>query len=355
MRKPSCLSAGFILFSLALSGAPASAQAPVIDHQQVACVVAEKFALFSARFDPAESVARARLHFRAEGGPVWYYVEMKPQAGAFQGTLPKPRKTTKKIQYYIEVVDKAFAESRTPEYAPDVVDGAAACGMKKALAGVANAASVIVNGPAGAPLIPAGFASSGIVAAGAAAGAAVGAAAGISTAAIVAGVVGGGAAVAGGVAIAAGGRDTTTTTTTTTLPTLTGSWAGTAPDGLIITTSLECEIEHDLFLELTQTGPSLGGTWRAVLRRPNPNPPSGSVCTNPVGNVLGPHPISGTVGAGSVSFTVTIPQTPDPRPGDLLVTLTVNFTGTFNASRMSGTWACAANCPQTGSWAVNRR
>ncbi|PYQ15210.1 MAG: hypothetical protein DMF79_20010, partial [Acidobacteria bacterium] len=123
-------------------------------------MVAGKFALLSARFDPAESVARARVQFRAEGGPVWYYVEMKPQAGAFLGTLPKPRKSTKKIQYYIEVVDKAFAESRTAEYAPDVVDGAAACGMKKAMAGVANAASVVVGGPAGAPLIPAGFASS---------------------------------------------------------------------------------------------------------------------------------------------------------------------------------------------------
>ena len=93
MRPRPCL-APFVFSAFALSGAPASAQAPVIDHQQVACVVAEKFALFSARFDPAESVARARLHFRAEGGPVWYYVEMKPQAGAFQGTLPKPRKTT---------------------------------------------------------------------------------------------------------------------------------------------------------------------------------------------------------------------------------------------------------------------
>ena len=274
-------------------------------------MVAEKFALLSARFDPAERVARARVHFRAEGGPVWYYVEMKPQAGAYQGTLPKPRKSTKKIQYYIEVVDKAFAESRTAEYAPDVVDGAAACGMKKAMAGVANAVSVVVGGPAGAPLIPAGFASSGIVGAGVAAGAAAGAAAGVSTAAIVAGVVGGGAAVTG-VVVATGGDETTATTTTTLAPTLTGSWAGTTPDGLIITTRIECELEHDLFLELTQAGASLGGTWRAVLRKPNPNPPSGSVCTNPVGNVMGPLQISGTVGAGSVSFTLMIP--PDPNP-----------------------------------------
>ncbi len=317
-------------------------------------MVAEKFALLSARFDPAESVARARVHFRAEGGPVWYYVEMKPQAGAYQGTLPKPRKSTKKIQYYIEVVDKAFAESRTAEYAPDVVDGAAACGMKKAMAGVANAASVVVGGPAGAPLIPAGFASSGIVGAGVAAGAAAGAAAGVSTATIVAGVVGGGAAVTG-VVVATGGDETTATTTTTLAPTLTGSWAGTTPDGLIITTRIECELEHDLFLELTQAGASLAGTWRAGLRKPNPSPPSGSVCTNPVGNVVGPLPISGTVGAGSLSFMLTIPPDPNPQPGDLLLPLTVNFTGSFTATRMSGTWSCVANCPQTGTWAVNRR
>ena len=355
MTRPSCI-VPLAFSSFALSGANASAQAPVIDHQQVACVVAEKFALFSARFDPAESVARARVHFRAEGGPVWYYVEMKPRADGYYGTLPKPRKSTKTIQYYIEVVDKAFAESRTPEYAPDVVDSAAACGTKKAVASVATVASVVVGGPAGAPLIPAGFASSGIVAAGAAAGVAAGAAAGVSTAVIVASVVGGGAAVAG-VAVAAGGQgDTTTTTTTTTLPpTLTGSWAGTAPDGLILTTNIECELEHDLVLDLTQAGASLGGTWRTVLRRPNPNPPSGSLCTNPVGNVVGPLPISGTVGAGSVSFTLMIPPPPNPQPGDLLVPLTVNFTGSFTATRISGTFACVANCPQTGTWAVNRR
>jgi len=42
-------------------------------------------------------VARARVHFRAEGGPVWSYVEMKVRDGVFYGTLPKPRKSTKKI------------------------------------------------------------------------------------------------------------------------------------------------------------------------------------------------------------------------------------------------------------------
>ncbi len=352
--RPSCI-VSLLFSSFALSVANAFAQAPVIDHQEVGCVVAEKFPLFSARFDPAESVARARVHFRAEGGPLWYYVEMKPRGDAFYGTLPKPRKTTKKIQYYIEVVDKAFAESRTPEFAPDVMEGAAACDMKKALAGAAKAASVVVGGPAGAPLIPAGFAPSGIAAAGAAAGVAAGAAAGVSTAVIVAGVVGGGAAVAG-VAVAAGGRGempTTTTTTTTLPPSLTGSWVGTAPDGIILTTNIECETESDLSLDLTQTGPGLGGTLTLVVRKLNPGPPPPpNSCSDPVGTVRGPFPLSGTVGAGSVSFTATFPQPENPRtPG----ALTVNFMGTFTAVRMSGAFACVANCPQAGTWAVNRR
>jgi hypothetical protein len=350
MTRPSCF-VPLVLSAFALPGAPASAQAPVIDHQGVACVVAEKFALLSARFDPAESVARARVHFRAEGGPVWYYVEMKPQAGAFQGTLPKPRKSTKKIQYYIEVVDKAFAESRTAEYAPDVVDGAAACGMKKAMAGVANAASVVVGGPAGAPLIPAGFASSGIVGAGVAAGAAAGAAAGVSTAAIVAGVVGGGAAVAG-VAVATSQDETVTTTTTTTTlpPSAAGHWVGTAPDGIIITTNVECGVESDLVLDLTQSGTTLGGTWTITSRRLNPNPPPGSLCDGELGRVTGPVPISGTASSPNVAFTVSFST---GEPGEPPVT--VNFMGTFTAARMGGTLACAANCNETGTWAVNRR
>jgi hypothetical protein len=337
------------------------AQAPAIDHQEVACVVAEKFPLFSARVDPAESVARARVHFRAEAGPVWYYVEMKREAGVFRGTLPKPKKSTKKIHYYIEAVDKALAESRTQEYSPDVVSGADACSRKMAVASVSSATSVVVGAPAGAPLPPLGFAPSGIAAAGAAtagSAAVAGAAAGVSTAVIVAGVVGAGAAAAG-IAVAAGGHGesattTTTTTTTTTLPpvNVSGNWAGTAPDGIIITTNVECDAEADLFLDLTQAGTSLSGTWRAVVRRLNPNPPPRSNCSDTTGNVLGPYSISGTVGAEGLSFTVAIPPAPPPGPP---APLTVNFTGTFTATRMSGTWACATNCPQTGTWAVNRR
>jgi hypothetical protein len=353
MRR-SCI-VPLVLSSLAISDA--LAQTPVIDHQEVACVVAEKFPLFSARLDPAESIARVRVHFRAEGGPVWYYVEMKNREGVFYGTLPKPRKSTKKIHYYIEVVDKSLAESRTQEYSPDVVSGADACSRKMAVASVSGATSVVVGAPAGAPLPPLGFAPSGIVAAGtasAAGSAAVaGAAAGVSTAVIVAGVVGAGAAAAG-IAVAAGkqGGSTTTTvpTTTTTLPpqiNLTGSWAGTAPDGLITTANLECDAEHDLFLDLTHTGTSLGGTWRVVLRKLNPNASRRFRCTDPVGTVMGPFPIQGTASSGTVSFTVTVASSPTQA--------TASFTGTFTATRMNGTWACVGgSCPQSGTWAVNR-
>ena len=47
------------------------ARSLTIDHKQVGCVVAERFPVISARVDPAASVGRARVYFRAAGGPHW--------------------------------------------------------------------------------------------------------------------------------------------------------------------------------------------------------------------------------------------------------------------------------------------
>ena len=100
-----CLLVGCVL------AAPAGLRADEmsISHEAVGCVVAEKYAVLEARFDPVENVARARVYYRADGGPAWYFVEMKPQSGAFYGTLPKPKKGLKRINYYIDVLDKAAA------------------------------------------------------------------------------------------------------------------------------------------------------------------------------------------------------------------------------------------------------
>jgi len=199
------------LATLLLSGMQANAQTPVIDHQPVACATADKFARLEARFSPAESVAKARVVFQGQTTD-WYSVAMKPEGSAFTGVLPKPKKDLKSFRYYIEVTDKALGTSRTSDYSVAVVDSASAC-KGKAMAGVLGSASVIIQGPAGVAALPAGFASSGVVA-GSAAGSTAGASSaaagggGLSTAAVVG--IAGGVAAAAGVAVAvknSGGED----------------------------------------------------------------------------------------------------------------------------------------------------
>jgi hypothetical protein len=147
---------------------PAAARAQVaIEHDAVGCVAAGKFPRFTARLVPAESVARARLHFRPQGWPHWYSVPMARERDGFFGLLPKPEAKLARLEYYISVTDASFQESRTSEHAPAVVSGPGGCQQGKVLALAVRAARVIVHSPEGvanAPLVPAGFSTDGVVA-----------------------------------------------------------------------------------------------------------------------------------------------------------------------------------------------
>ena len=181
--------AGVVVLLLSLVPARAGSQGVTIEHGEIACVVAGQFPRIDARITPAEQVAKARTFFHADDDALWYFVEMKAEAGVFQGVLPRPLKTAKRIHYYIETTDKAVAQTRTQEYAPEVVPDAGACSKKGAVAAIAGAATkVVVGGQAGGSGVPAGFAASAAATAG-----------GISTTALVVGgvvVAGGAAAVA---------------------------------------------------------------------------------------------------------------------------------------------------------------
>jgi hypothetical protein len=187
-------------------GAPAASVPPAlagdalaIEHHPVHCVVAGKYPQLDACFQPAERVARARVYFRAEGEPEWYYVEMKPEAPCFRGTLPRPKKSLERMRYYIAVTDRDFAEARTEEYAASVVGSEKACTIG-AVAPYVTTASVVVSGAAA---LPAGFAGAGLLA-------------GIGTTTALAGAAIVGAGTAG--AVIAGGSDEPTTTTTSRPP-----------------------------------------------------------------------------------------------------------------------------------------
>ena len=202
-----------VLGGLLLAAPSIWAQSPSIDHQPVACVVAEKFPRLDARIHPGDSVATARILFQAELSPVWYAVSMKAEGPAFVGVLPKPKSSLKSFRYYIEVTDKAFGTARTPEYTSSVAARPGECPGKVAAA--LGSASVVLNVPAGAAALPAGFAATGVVAgsstsAAATAGATAGGGGGLSTGAI-AGIVGGAGAAAVGIAAVATKEAGTTT------------------------------------------------------------------------------------------------------------------------------------------------
>src|SRR4029079_10059503 len=142
--------------------ATASAAGAVeITHGPVHCVVADRFPQLTARFSPADGVARARVHFRPQGGAHWYSVPLRAECDAFAAVLLRPRASLAALQYYIDVTGRDLQESRTEEYQATIASGPGACADKKVAGAVASAA-VSLEAPAGAPAIPAGFSSAGV-------------------------------------------------------------------------------------------------------------------------------------------------------------------------------------------------
>jgi len=196
--------------------APAAAPHPgalTIDHRAPGCVAAGKYARLAACFRPQNALARARVYFRAGGTGDWFYVEMSGAPPCLEGVLPRPKKSLRRIEYYVAATDRTFAESRTSERVLQVTrDGKCPVGP---LAPVASVASAVIGSVSGAA--PAGF---------------VTAAGGLSPLLIAGGVavVGGGTAA---VVVGGGGGEespvtttlppATTTTTTTTASTTTTS------------------------------------------------------------------------------------------------------------------------------------
>src|SRR5262252_1086464 len=103
-----------LVFALA-----AQAQAPAIQHDPVDCIVAGKFAVIPACFEPADQMARARVYFQAEESTSWYYVDVKAQGAAcWSGILPKPKSELldHHVRYYVEVVTRGMDATRTADH-----------------------------------------------------------------------------------------------------------------------------------------------------------------------------------------------------------------------------------------------
>jgi hypothetical protein len=141
------------------------AAGPAIEHKAVSCIVAGQFPRLDACFAPQEDLSRARVHFRADGTPHWYFVDMTAAGGCRSVLLPKPLPTTTAIDYYVSALGRTFDETRTSEYTPRVVAREGDCEDDLLVAGSAGSATVLLGAAAGAPAVPAGFSPQGIVAA----------------------------------------------------------------------------------------------------------------------------------------------------------------------------------------------
>lgn len=320
---------------IAISRSIVLAQGVLIDHAGVRCVEAERFAVVEARLQPDRTVARARVLFRAAGSLNWYYVEMTQSQGLFRGILPKPLRTTSRIEYYIEALDLSLQQSRTQEYSPLVAEpgqckpslrtAAAAATTRISLGSLAPRTAHLPPGfsPDGiAGLIAGEAAAAGVEAAGPGTGAA--AAGGLSKGAVLA-IVGGGA-IAGGIAIAAGSSSSAETSPAG--PSLTGHWAG----SYIFQTNILCDVEMDLTADLTQTGSNLAGpgTFRT---RTSARPDCGIQDVRIT--------LNGTLAGSAVTLTL------------VHLECTSTMRGTVSGNTMAGTWveSGSGGCEgQTGIW-----
>lgn len=198
------------------SSDPVQAQAgPDVSHSGIECIPTTQFTILNATIVPGQEVRTARVYFRSDKYPDFYYVDMTSSGDSFQAIMPKPSDETSQVFYYLEATDVGYASNRTVEYGAEVVEDENECKRRDpAVAYFTGESPSIVVGAvrAGAPAIPPGFLADGIigpVGGGMGAGAAIGIAAG--------------AAGAVGVGVLATQNDDATTTTaiagvTTTVP-----------------------------------------------------------------------------------------------------------------------------------------
>jgi hypothetical protein len=365
----------------ASAAAPAPAAAPVaIRHDDVACIVAERHPRVEACVTPADRVGRAQIHFRANSEGPWYAVDLKPEGECLRGLLPRPLKTTRAVQYYVDVMDRAFTERRQPERAPEVaytarvVGTEADCAKGRMAAWVTRTAQPVVVSAArdasgralGTAVLNAldanaavpGFSAEGIVMApppeavgrggqsssarsGSGAGAAAGGAAAAGGIGLTTLAIAGGAVAAAGIAVAAasgggengpggdGGGDVD----------LTGRWEGPWTSRFTaFGTTTTCV--QNITMDLRHSGGTFSGTGSS----------SNTTCGGFEGG-SGSGTLSGTASGGRIAFTVPFPDSGCPP---------FQYTGTYTANAMSGNLASSCTIQGTtvvwsGEWTATRR
>jgi hypothetical protein len=88
-----------VLAVLAFSVSALAAQ-PSIFHERIDGIAPGRFALIVSVIDPALEIESARVYFRSELYPEFYYVEMTREPGRFVAILPQVSSETRRVVYY---------------------------------------------------------------------------------------------------------------------------------------------------------------------------------------------------------------------------------------------------------------
>ncbi len=213
-RKPKKLEE-LALASILLFASSLGAQ-PRIEHDDVDCLPRGEFSQFLASIQPASTIRAAKLYFRSNLYPEFYFVAMSlDAAGSFEAVMPLPAAETTKVVYYIEAVDLSFQSSRSDELEVAISEGS---GCRRGPGAVlfpgASPAIVVGATQVGIPAIPAGFQATGITGFLTASGGIAGTGGGIGVGV----AVGAAAGAAAGVGVILAGGDASTTPTTSTPP-----------------------------------------------------------------------------------------------------------------------------------------
>ncbi len=191
------------------------------------CIAPGEYPVVDADIDPGIEVRSAKVYFRSDTYPKFYFIEMKPSGAGLRSVLPRPSTATERIVYYVETVDVTFTSVVGAEHVLEVRTDCAGEDRGEEVASVPPEITV-GSVEAGGPAIPPGFEAAGIIGTLASTGVLTGLGGGpsIGTALAIGGLA---AAGTGGVVVAATGgeqeappgRDGSSTTPTTTSTTRT--------------------------------------------------------------------------------------------------------------------------------------
>jgi hypothetical protein len=184
-------------------------QGVAILHEPIGCIPPGDHPVVKADIAPGLDVRSAKVYFRAESYPKFYYVGMSEEAGTLTSVLPRPSSETARIVYYIEAVDTTFTSVVGPEH---VLEVRADCVEKEPHPSeepLAPREIVVGAVEAGMPALPPGFQTAGIIGTIASTGVltGLGGGSGIGTAVVVSGLAAAGASGAVAAATASGNEE----------------------------------------------------------------------------------------------------------------------------------------------------